>query len=580
MGRGGAKGSASAKLVGGGLALLFKLIALALAIATPLLGVWVSSSLAAYLNGPIWLTIVVGLCFFPLLPLAWEGFAAFRRKRKKVTKERILTFTDRIVLRTLFLNFTFLAVLLAAKPAVGFTALQARGDWMLEGVDAPWAGSVRPKVFWVADRLEWIYDLASDNPYEDVNPDDDVIPTTPDSTGESDGSGDGADDGTVGERDGEAGGDDDAHRGREKRVDDRGRNGLGGRWGGTEAGDGGASSGDAGAGDATRPAKAENDAGAGQGGRADNESSTNENDRSKNDNERRRVRVLWPSSNELHPVVKSMPRSAEDSIESVARYIKQHESDELGRLRAAHDWVADRIAYDVPALDLPRLPPQDPGRIFNNRTGVCSGYALLLRKLGRLVGHEIVYVVGVSRGEDGSVSGGGHAWNAVKLDGDWHLIDATWNAGHVGDRGFTKAYSSRYYLAPPEVFGMNHFPDRPQWQLRDRPISRGDFIRLPMLDPRFFINEMRLLEPQRSQITVENEVVIRVDNPHNLFMLASFSRVGSNSNSRTRCEVQQGPQVRFNCRFPSSGSWRVSLFMNRQRAGSYQYVGKILVNRS
>jgi hypothetical protein len=44
-----------------------------------------------------------------------------------------------------------------------------------------------------------------------------------------------------------------------------------------------------------------------------------------------------------------MPRDAETDIAAVARYIKEREPDPKQRVKALHDWVADRIAYDAPA---------------------------------------------------------------------------------------------------------------------------------------------------------------------------------------------------------------------------------------
>ncbi len=543
-------------VLGALIVLLLKAICLLLAIATPVLGVWVSSSLAAYLNGPIWATILVGLLFFPLLPLAWEGFSAWRRSRKEKKMERFLTFWDRLVLRTLFLNFTFLVVLLLARPEAGFTALQARGDWMLEGVEAPWASSVRPHLFKTADGLEWLYVAARENPYAEDNPDDDVVPDGPPG---GEGATPGDDDGT-----GPSGPGTKTNGDAGPSKTDPG--GLGGRWGGVDDGSGGTPGTDGTKGAKIPPgtkgggAVGEPPDGGTRGGRP------------------KSVRVLWPSPATLHPVVAGMPASAETSIKAVAMYIGERETDELGRIRAVHDWVADRIAYDAPALELPRLPPQNAELIFKNRIGVCSGYALLLRAIAKEIDLNVVYVVGDSRDQSGDIAGGGHAWNAVKIDGAWHLIDATWDSGSVNDGRFKKGYNTRYFLAPPEVFGINHFPDRPQWQLRKSPISRGDFIRLPMLDPRFYVNKMRLIEPSRSQITVEDQVIIRVANPNKMFILADFKALGSTASKGTRCQVNHGAEERFVCKFPREGSWRVQMFMNRERYGSFSYAGQILVN--
>src|SRR4051794_26536560 len=103
-------------------------------IGAPLAGVWLASSLAAFANRATWLPVVSGLLLFPGLPLAWEGIGVLRARRDKLARvrRRFLTFSDRLILRTLFINLVFLVVLLAAFPSRAFVALSTRGDWMLD----------------------------------------------------------------------------------------------------------------------------------------------------------------------------------------------------------------------------------------------------------------------------------------------------------------------------------------------------------------------------------------------------------------------------------------------------------------
>lgn len=82
--------------VGTALGWALKAVAIALMIATPSLGVWGASSLAAFLGGPVWLASGAGLLLFPITPLCWEAWAAHKRKQGK----RILTLFDRLILRT------------------------------------------------------------------------------------------------------------------------------------------------------------------------------------------------------------------------------------------------------------------------------------------------------------------------------------------------------------------------------------------------------------------------------------------------------------------------------------------------
>ena len=95
---------------------------------------------------------------------------------------------------------------------------------------------------------------------------------------------------------------------------------------------------------------------------------------------------VWPFAADLHPLVRSIPASAEVDVDTLGKYIRDHEPDRLLRIKALHDWVADRISYDVPALSMSPRPSQDPSTVFRDRKGVCAGYAQLLEALGRAAG--------------------------------------------------------------------------------------------------------------------------------------------------------------------------------------------------
>jgi transglutaminase/protease-like cytokinesis protein 3 len=273
-----------------------------------------------------------------------------------------------------------------------------------------------------------------------------------------------------------------------------------------------------------------------------------------------------------------MPASAETSIESVAQYIASQEKDPMLRIKALHDYVADRIAYDAPNYFAGNYPPQDAETVFQRRVAVCAGYAKLLEALGQAIGEEIVYVVGDSRSSTSDLEGQRHAWNAAKINGQWYLIDPTWNSGYI-DRasGFTKSYKADYLFPPPEVMGISHFPEDQAWQLRSQPISRGEFLRQPMMRARFFADGMDLVSPTRSQTDTNGSAVINLKNPDQRWLLTSYAPKGSNQDERCTEEATQGPQI--TCPLPRSGSYEVKLFSSDEQYGTYAYVGQLEFNR-
>lgn len=99
-----------------------------------------------------------------------------------------------------------------------------------------------------------------------------------------------------------------------------------------------------------------------------------------------------------------------------------------------------------------------------------------------LAGLESVFIGGVARSLGGYT--GKHAWNAVKFDGSWHFLDATWGAGFVNleeDR-FIPCFRPALFGTTPEMFILNHFPDETEWQLLDNPISRKEFDNQPIVN--------------------------------------------------------------------------------------------------
>jgi len=200
-------------------------------------------------------------------------------------------------------------------------------------------------------------------------------------------------------------------------------------------------------------------------------------------------------------------------------------------------------------------------------------------------GLEAAYVVGDARTraeeKEESVDGRSHAWNAVKLDGRWYLLDVTWDAGTVKDGSdhFERRFGTDYFLTPPEVMGVDHFPEDSAWQLREAPLSRGEFMRQPMLKAGFFAAGLKLRSPDRSQVTVEHELRVEIENPRGRNLLVAWDRAGESSGSQ-HCQIEGEGLAVATCRFPSPGAYQVSLCHSSQKYGSYPCEGTLLVNRS
>jgi len=283
----------------------------------------------------------------------------------------------------------------------------------------------------------------------------------------------------------------------------------------------------------------------------------------------------WPWDDTLHPAVAALPASAETSPEAVGRYLAAAERDPWRLARAVHDYVADRVAYDVDAYRAGVYPPQDALTTFRSRRSVCAGYAALFEAIGRAAGLTVETVAGRARGLVSTGMGEGHAWSAVQLDGRWHLLDTTWDAGYVDAGGFHKQYGTRYFLAPPEVFVTKHFPDDARWQLLPVPRSEGEYMRAPALDPRFFAHGLGLVSPDRAESDARGTVTVTVNNPQRASLTAAVRPEGGPS---VPCEVTGDAVVTARCPLGGNDLHEVTLFVARERFTTHWSAGVLRVH--
>ena len=115
-----------------------------------------------------------------------------------------------------------------------------------------------------------------------------------------------------------------------------------------------------------------------------------------------------------------------------------------------YDWVLRNVAYDWRHMDMLDEAARDSYTPYGglvNGEAVCLGYAATFQLLMELAGVECVTVIGAG-GEKND-----HAWNMVRLNGQWYCADPTWewsfyDAGMMDGREWrffnvTSAYMAR-----------------------------------------------------------------------------------------------------------------------------------------
>ena len=140
-----------------------------------------------------------------------------------------------------------------------------------------------------------------------------------------------------------------------------------------------------------------------------------------------------------------------------------------------YEWVTKNIAYDHRFMrnrvegDTALL--QEPYNVIVRKKAICIGYAKLMKTMCRQACIQAVIVDGFTKTHN-AIDSEEHAWNAAKINGQWYLMDATWDAG-------VSIVLRKYFLSTPSVFLENHYPHDPMWQLMNEPINFECF-RLPL----------------------------------------------------------------------------------------------------
>ncbi|WP_296380957.1 transglutaminase domain-containing protein, partial [Winogradskyella sp.] len=154
----------------------------------------------------------------------------------------------------------------------------------------------------------------------------------------------------------------------------------------------------------------------------------------------------------IDSIVSTYPKKFK-SIEDFASRIRLDFKTDLDKTRAAYYWIANNITYDY------KLSRKEPNsfkiksksksdyeakfyalkrkyalKVLRKRFAICEGYSQLLTEVLKDLDIISVVVSGFAKRSPNEIgrkrNSSNHAWNAVRIEDKWHLIDVTWSTGN------------------------------------------------------------------------------------------------------------------------------------------------------
>ncbi|MDE7216068.1 MAG: hypothetical protein K2O08_04610, partial [Clostridia bacterium] len=149
------------------------------------------------------------------------------------------------------------------------------------------------------------------------------------------------------------------------------------------------------------------------------------------------------------PVAGSAAFTIYEKAKQVLRDIIDDTMNDYQKVHAMYDWLGKYVAYDWEINNkMSGIKPNDAAYnkfykyrqfylegVFVDRVAVCNGIAKAMSLMCGIEGIACYKIKGSSKGN-------AHAWNKVRVDGNWYVVDATWA---------NRTYSNDYTQTKKEV---------------------------------------------------------------------------------------------------------------------------------
>lgn len=158
-----------------------------------------------------------------------------------------------------------------------------------------------------------------------------------------------------------------------------------------------------------------------------------------------------------------------DAAKAVFAELITPDMSDYDKEEALYTWVVQNTDYDMSHYEktgAPRTSYEPYGPLIEGK-GVCLGYAETFRLLMDMASIECITVTGAS-----SMNSENHAWNMVKLNGEWYCVDPTWEhipAGPPDGPENPMQYANYFNVTSQRMADTDH-----QWDYDNTPEATAE----------------------------------------------------------------------------------------------------------
>jgi len=135
---------------------------------------------------------------------------------------------------------------------------------------------------------------------------------------------------------------------------------------------------------------------------------------------------------------------------------------ELEKELSIHDYLVKNVKYDHQVIDalnqnfVMNLDSHDAYNVLINGKGVCDGYAWTTKLMLGMCGIDSEVIIGTGKTKDETKKESRtiyHAWNTVKIDGQYYQLDVTWDE-NIYEQLNTNCY--KYFNVSDDIMAKDH----------------------------------------------------------------------------------------------------------------------------